>query len=743
MTSAVAVLAALFFQAAASDAAPHLDAGVSPDGPEPIDASDATAPRSDAAADATTPPIAQPLATQRGRIVGRVFARGSRKAVAGATVTVDLDELGETDSEGRIDVEAPCGSRHVRLQAPGFESVVLERNPCAGAPPLVVRLVPRAGAAGFETVVRAPSSRQEVRLQGEELVRTPGTFGDPFRAVESLPGVTTVAWPAAIYAVRGSNPGDTGFFLDELPVPALFHFALGPSVIHPYFFQDLDFYAGGYPARYGRYVAGIVAAHTRAAPSDDVHASVDVRLFDAGAMVTAPLPGNGAVAVAGRYSFTGAVVGLLSTAGVDVGYWDYQLRGDRAFGPVRLTLLAFGSNDTLTTSTSTIALRFHRAKLRADVPAFGGHLSASLALGTDRSEAPLVDDVPIVVSDVSALPRLSFTRPTSHADFELGFDGILERFAPVTMLERVQATDLGQRRTVRLLAAYASAVVRAGPRLVLTPELRLDSYQVDSTTNTWKADLGPRISGRYAISDRTWIKASGGRFTQLPSLPLQVPGAQDFGLALYGLQSSWQGAVGVGTTRFAGLDASVTGYVQRYVLTDLRDPVVTRMLDPLSDDYLVRRDALSYGAELLVRRSLTERLHGWLSYTLSWNERALGGGVIGPSDWDQRHVANLVLGYRWRNYVFGGRAHFNTGRPVLVSSAAGETFQRLPPFYQIDLRVDRRILFDKFAIDGYLELVNATLSRQVVGLVQSMPGSPPTEDAFRIVLPSLGLHGEF
>ena len=150
------------------------------------------------------------------------------------------------------------------------------------------------------------------------------------------------------------------------------------------------------------------------------------------------------------------------------------------------------------------------------------------------------------------------------------------------------------------------------------------------------------------MSDGTWLKLSGGRFTQLPSLPLQVPGAEDFGLALYGLQSSWQGALAVGTTRFLGLDASVTGYVQRYVLTDVRDPVLSTAVDPLAEDYLVRRDALTYGAELLVRRALTERLHGWLSYTLSWNERALGlgGGVIGPSDWDQRHVVNLVLGYR-------------------------------------------------------------------------------------------------
>jgi hypothetical protein len=230
---------------------------------------------------------------------------------------------------------------------------------------------------------------------------------------------------------------------------------------------------------------------------------------------------------------------------------------------------------------------------------------------------------------------------------------------------------------------------------------------------------------------------------QLPSLPLQIPGAENFGLALYGLQSSWQGALAVGTSRWRGLEATVTGYVQRYVLTDVRDPVITQMTDPLADDFLVPRDALSYGVEVLVRRPSSERLKGWLSYTLSSNERALGGGVIGPSDWDQRHVLNLVLGYRWRRYTFGGRAHYNTGRPVLVSDAAGETFERLPAFYQIDLRCDRRFVFDKFSLDGYVELVNATFSRQVVGLVQMAPDAPPTQDGYRIVLPSIGVHGEF
>jgi hypothetical protein len=214
----------------------------------------------------------------------------------------------------------------------------------------------------------------------------------------------------------------------------------------------------------------------------------------------------------------------------------------------------------------------------------------------------------------------------------------------------------------------------------------------------------------------------------------------NFGLSLYGLQTSWQGALGIGTRRVPGVELELVGYLQRYVLTDVRDPTLTAP-DPLAGDFLIRRDARSYGLEVMVRRPPTERLHGWIAYTLSQNQRALGAGVIGPSDWDQRHVLNAVLGYRIGPYVVGARWHFNTGRPVLVNAGQAETFVRLPAFHQLDLRAERRFLFDSFTLNLYLEVVNATLTRQVYQLDQAPDGSL-SEKSLRVVLPSLGVRGE-
>jgi hypothetical protein len=675
-----------------------------------------------------------------GRVVGRVLARGTRAPVAGASLTAEVSEVGNSDEHGDFTVDVPCGPRRLSIQAPGFDRVTTIVDACAGSTaPLTVRLSPaEAGGSRFETVVRSKPSQPEVKLEAEELTQTPGTLGDPFRAIESLPGVATVAWPAPIYAVRGSNPGNTGFFLDGVRVPALFHFALGPSVIHPYFFESLEFFPGGYPARFGRYAAGIVAAETRAPASDRVHTSVDVRLYDAGALMSAPLPGDGAVVVAGRYSYTAGLVSLLDQ-NIHIEYWDYQLRADRRLGPFHLTLLAFGSGDVLQPhagdTLQEVDLGFHRVSLRAAAPIGGGRLQASLGFGTDHSRAPIADVYPITVDAVSIAPRIAYLQSFAPVDIGVGFDGEINRYEPVTTVIRPTGDwDLANVRNAYLLAGYASATWRAGSRLTLTPELRYDSYEVSGAR---AGDLGPRLTARLKLNDHTAIRAAGGRFTQMPSLPLQIPGVEAFGLRLFGLQSSWQGSLSVETTRLAGFELTATGYVQRYVLTDLRDPV-PREPDPLADDFLVKRDALSYGIELLARRPLSHRLHGWLSYTLSNNLRALGGGALGPSDWDQRHILNLVLGYRAGRNTFGGRFHLNTGRPFID----GNEFQRLPPFYQADLRIDHRVIYDKFQLDIYAELVNATFSRQAYSVTQLGPDRFQV-NTFRIVLPSIGVRGEF
>jgi hypothetical protein len=149
---------------------------------------------------------------------------------------------------------------------------------------MVYRLEPDLDGPRYYTLVE---SKREVAvsrttLQDDEIHTVAGTRGDPFAVVKSLPGTSQVAGFLPYVVVRGAAPGNTGYYLDGVRVPLLFHVAIGPSVVHPYFIDAVDFYPGGAPVRLGRYTNGIIEGRTQAAQRDRVRGEVDLRVTDAG-----------------------------------------------------------------------------------------------------------------------------------------------------------------------------------------------------------------------------------------------------------------------------------------------------------------------------------------------------------------------------------------------------------------------------------------------------------------------------
>ena len=71
---------------------------------------------------------------------------------------------------------------------------------------------------GHEEPRATTLSRAEVR-------QLPGAFGDPFRAIEALPGVTPIVSGVPFLYVRGAAPGNVGYFLDGIRLPLLYHLA--------------------------------------------------------------------------------------------------------------------------------------------------------------------------------------------------------------------------------------------------------------------------------------------------------------------------------------------------------------------------------------------------------------------------------------------------------------------------------------------------------------------------------------
>jgi hypothetical protein len=755
---AALVLALGLVARAALGGQPARDAGAADAAVAAADAQpDGASQRSDGGADAAPAAVgfggAGPAATPAAvPIAGRVLEKGTRKPIAGAAIMVDAAVVGETDADGHFQLAVPAGLHDLAVAIGGQEVVHRQVDLRSGVPAdeQIFRVLTVGSAARYATKVRAGRPEiPKVEISGEEARQLPGSSGDPLRVLGSLPGVVQIAWPAALYVVRGANPGNTGFFLDGIRVPELFHLGLELSVIHPYLIDGVDFYPGGSPANYGPYVSGIMAARTVAPPPDRVHAAADVTVFDAGGIMTAPWDGGrGTVLVAARYSYTGALFSALQNDTI-LRYGDYQLRVDHPFAGGQATLFAFGALDdvgwtTLDTTQEYGALQFHRVDLRWRRAIGGGRLLIGVTGGADWANSTLFERA-IKVRALSAMPRAIYTRPLSASvDLEVGANVDAQTFATVIPPFQNKQSDLGRSRQALSQAAYATVMIHAGDRLVISPGLRTDLFAEESTTALF---VEPRLDVLFKVSDTLSLRADGGRYAQMPSLPVSVPGFEAFGLADYGAQTSLGGSLGVETRLPGHLTLGVTGYYQKLRLTDVRNIDIDQSGEnqPSDLDFLVARDGRAYGAELLLRRADTGRFFGWLAYTLSWSQRYDDNGVLGRSDWDERHILNLVAGRRLgRSYTVGLRFHLNTGRWAPVFLGGGE-YQQLPAYYQIDLRAERRFVFDRFVMDVYADVGNVTRNTEVLQLdaVPTSSGQMIQQDKVDLFLPTVGLHAQF
>jgi hypothetical protein len=146
----------------------------------------------------------------------------------------------------------------------------------------------------------------------------------------------------------------------------------------------------------------------------------------------------------------------------------------------------------------------------------------------------------------------------------------------------------------------------------------------------------------------------------------------------------------------------------------------------------------AYGLELLVRRPLTKRLSGWLSYTLSRSTRQAhfitptGNDAIAEvaSEFDRTHVFNAIIGYDLgRHWRVGGRLVFYTGTPYSQrdGSIAIPPYNayRTPAFHRIDFRLEKRWrLGSNGSLAFVLEGQNVTLRKEVSSLGMECDSQP-------------------
>ena len=641
----------------------------------------------------------------------------------------------------------------------------------------------------------ASLSRAEVR-------QIPGTFGDPFRAVEIMPGVTPIISGLPFFFVRGAPPGNVGYFLDGIRVPLLFHIGAGPSVVHPGLIERVDLYPGGYPARYGRFSGGIVAGETTP-PATDLRGEYNVRAFDAGALLAIPFADHrGELLLAGRYAFTAALFSLLSPQ-TKLDYWDYQARASYSPTPKdTFSVFSFGSYDFLgeRTASRTITLfgtEFHRVDARYDrTLSANGKLRLAVSAGLDRSQLP--DDRFVRNRSLGARSEMSL-RLTPDALLRFGTDVALDSYdVQINTTEfgpaAARAASLFPTRSDLASGVRADLVVDLSRRFQIVPGLRFDYF---SSQGQSAVAVDPRFSTRLEVTRRLSLLTTFGLAHQPPAFVVPLPGFQPGGLR-GGLQLAVQESVGLDYD--LGDATNLTATVFHNGFFNMSDPLGAtprevsgcvpgsfpgdslagdRGADPTSgrsgpcgtprftegtvgpdrsggsgqgadgagttttaNALAARTNGRAYGLELFLKRRLTSRLGGFLSYTLSRSVRTFENSEFVAS-FDRTHVVNAALAFNLgRNWRAGTRVTFYTGLPKAYDPTnPGAT--RLPAFFKLDLRVEKRWqLGPRAYLSAIAEWMNATLSKEAISTTCTLNGCE-TQTVGPITIPSLGIEGGF
>jgi hypothetical protein len=673
---------------------------------------------------------------------------------------------------------------------------VVEPEPPPSSPPASAAAPP--APKGVEIVVvgeRAPIRHELART---EISRMPGAFGDAFRAIEVLPGVVPIVSGLPYFYVRGAPPGNIGYFFDGIPVPFLYHFAAGPSLFHPAFIDRVDLYPGAYPVRYGRF-AGAIVAGEMAPPGNRMRGEWNVRLVDSGAMVEAPFAGGrGSVMLGGRFSYTGLVLSLVSPE-VSVGYWDYQARARYDLSPRdSVEVFGFGSRDYVTTTDdelvtqpdgsfrtvqrkhTAVDVNFHRLDVRWDRRLDRGNWRNALFLGRDRTG--FADGEVNVFNHMVGLRSEYWKQLDDQRRLRAGADVLFESLRqdfteestragdssapmptspdptqpPVMMPTTPAPTEEGRsdrdrtaeefgfgRRRDFTLGVYGDVVWQIAPKLLLTPGVRADLF-----VSGKRAALGidPRVTAEFQLSKKLKVVHGLALVHQAPSFVGPVPGFKP-SLA-GGLQRAVQHSASLSYDLPAGFSSSLAVFQSAFFrMTDLVSLIqLEQTLNRDSDEIdNLRTGGHAYGAELMIRRSLSRKLGGFLSYTIS-RSRRFTQRLSGPATTDRTHVLNVAASYDLgKNWRLGGRVLFYTGIPAQVAYLeAARHPPRTPAFWRIDFKLEKRWYIRRpdrwWGLN--IEILNTTLNKeQLTGSCNAF--SCKYEEIGPVTVPSIAFEGAF
>ncbi len=715
-------------------------------------------------------------------VKGVLLEKGTRKALKDVSIFILPHKLKSvSDEKGSFSfTTVPTGECEVIVNLSGYKKYEKKTN-CENLGDLKIYLE-KVFYTGFETTVTTKVNKRDDQAQSltqEEFIKAPGSFGgDPVRAAQNLPGVAANGASAQII-VQGASPEDTSYLINGHRVPIVFHFGGLSSVIVPEAVERVDLLPSGYGPEYSRAIGGIIGLTTKAPKTDRWHGMAYVDLLNTGGLMEGPINDHSSFLVAGRYSYIGQVLKAVAKNNEDLEltaaptYYDLtsiyknKLNDKNEF---RTTFVASKDelelvfNKPVGNDPSLRGDFYNRTEFFRFIPQLVTEINSkhrldnSVAIGRDNILVNItgnyLDVNSFVITQRSELTsqwtptyktyvgldnqwndsRVGINLPVST---EIG--GVR---GPFSVGEEKKFTT---ERNQTLLGAYLRQEIKTSEdsKWTYLPNLRVDHFSINQETH-----LQPRFQLRHQWDSSLLLRGAWGKYVQ-PPRPQES--STKYGNKNVGSPYAFHTMVGFTKDFKAG---STQGFelTNNYFYKELKD-----LVNPdVQKRFVNNGTGTILGGEVQAKY----RKDSWSSqvvYTFLKSERHTPGYGTRPSEFDQTHNLNIIGAYNLERWTFSGRLRFVTGNPY--TPVVGSTFdadndvyiptrgsiysQRFEAFKQLDIRVDRKFIYDTWILTAYLDILNITNSVNPQSVEYSYDYTQNKKVRGLPILPTIGVKGEF
>lgn len=610
----------------------------------------------------------------------------------------------------------------------------------------------------------------KMTLRTPELRNVPAVLeADLFRAVQALPGVSTLSDFSAGLFVRGGSADQNLILLDDLDVYNPSHLFGFFSTFNIDAVKTVDLQKSGYPARYGGRLSSLLDVHNRDGNRKEFQGVARIGILGASTTLEGPWA-KGSWMLSGRQTYLQAITKM---ADIDLPYNFHDLHAWVNYDPSpdnRMSLSYFRGRDRLDWNQKSmdILLDWGNDTWSAQwTHLFNRRLFSHFVFGGSRfnsvGEVAFQDfkfKMKDEISDFASKGNLTYTPSADHL-VEFGFEG--------KVLDFLFRREAGNDDRVQFkydgvyAAVYGQDRWQVSPQWQIQPGLRLDYYSQGN-----RLRVGPRISARRQLNEMTAVHGTYGRYYQFLNL-VSEEGAS-FADMWFPVDrtlkpgSSDQFIAGLDIGPYETFDLSAETYYKRYAnLAEFNEEFGRSVIDSNArlNEAFNQGKGFAYGADLYLRDRLAG-CEGWIGYSYGVTKRKINGFNYGKEyfpTYDRRHQVTFMqsrpLGKGFRvscsfRYGSGQPTTLAAGRYTVrdITGREHDDFfpgefhgQRLPAYHRLDVGVSYRKQFRTWSLEPNLEIINVYNHKNVYLRNYDLESNPARFDDVNElpILPTLGL----